>query len=322
MIAWTDADCSGNAMTCKSTSAGAVQLESHQIEAWSVVQQVVSFSSAESETYAIEASKVDRWETLDHRQNQDCRIGKNPRLVPKTRLSERSKLLNMYQTRLTVSTKGPNVRERPKRNSLGLAKRSSRRRRRPRLLKIVGNLEKNRLRWPSLHSRVREPPDKISLGLDTLENAKESPSDLDTRGPGKGGDAKPREPDSVVPVTSRFATPWSTRAQWSCCGFICGLARPDSASGEVIVNGYWSKRVNRTTPGVMEATDSISTFAVNAGAGGTVAGAMLVRRVAMSSCSERSQQTRPSAGVQPSARKREIERSVRQVDWRVLSAHR
>ena len=27
----------------------------------------------------------------------------------------------------------------------------------------------------------REPPDKISLGLDTLENAKESPSDLDTR---------------------------------------------------------------------------------------------------------------------------------------------
>ena len=36
----------------------------------------------------------------------------------------------------------------------------------------------------------REPPDKISPGLDTLENAKESPSDLD-EGPGKRGDAKP-----------------------------------------------------------------------------------------------------------------------------------
>ena len=72
--------------------------------------------------------------------------------------------------------------------------------------------------------------------------------------------------------------------------------------------------------GVTDATDPVSTFAVNAGAGGAVAGAMLVWRVAMSSCSVWSQQTRPSAGVQSSTRKRE--RSVRQVDWRVLSAHR
>ena len=35
-------DWSGDAMTCKSTSAGVVQLESHQIYAWSVFQQVVS----------------------------------------------------------------------------------------------------------------------------------------------------------------------------------------------------------------------------------------------------------------------------------------
>ena len=56
-----DVDWGGDAMTCKSTSARVVQLESHQIEAWSAIQQV-SFSSAESEAYAIEASKVDRWE--------------------------------------------------------------------------------------------------------------------------------------------------------------------------------------------------------------------------------------------------------------------
>ena len=102
----------------------------------------------------------------------------------------------------------------------------------------------------------------------------------------------------------------------------CGLARTASASDEVIVNGYWSRRGSGTTTGVTEAAESTSTFAVNAGTGGAVAGAMLVWRVAMSSCSVWSRQMRPSAEVQLSTRKREIERSVRQVDWRVLSAHR
>ena len=85
-----DVDWSGDAMTCKSTSAGAVQLESREIEAWSVIQQVVSFSSAVSETYAIEASRVDRWETPYHRWKQNRTIG----AYPETRaedVAERSK---------------------------------------------------------------------------------------------------------------------------------------------------------------------------------------------------------------------------------------
>ena len=45
MLVWTDADWSGNELTCKSTSAGAVQLEYYGIEAWRVLEQVVSFSS-------------------------------------------------------------------------------------------------------------------------------------------------------------------------------------------------------------------------------------------------------------------------------------
>ena len=69
MLAWADADWSGNEMTCRATSAGAVQLESHEIEAWSKIQQVVSFTSAESELHAIEAPNVDRRETLDRRRN-------------------------------------------------------------------------------------------------------------------------------------------------------------------------------------------------------------------------------------------------------------
>ena len=47
-----DVDWSGNEMTCRTTSAGAVQLESHEIEAWSMIQQVVLLSSAESQFYA------------------------------------------------------------------------------------------------------------------------------------------------------------------------------------------------------------------------------------------------------------------------------
>ena len=75
----------------------------------------------------------------------------------------------------------------------------------------------------------------------------------------------------VVAVTGRFATSWSTRAQWSCFGFICGLTRTASARDGVIVNGHWSKHVNGTTTEMVETTDPIPTFAVNAGAGGAVA---------------------------------------------------
>ena len=39
---------------------------------------MVSFSSDESESYAIEAPNVNRWETLDHRRKKDHRIGANP----------------------------------------------------------------------------------------------------------------------------------------------------------------------------------------------------------------------------------------------------
>ena len=52
-------------MTCKSTSAGAIQLGSHTIETWSVNQQVVSLSSAESEFYAI-GSGCARGLTIKH----------------------------------------------------------------------------------------------------------------------------------------------------------------------------------------------------------------------------------------------------------------
>ena len=172
------------------------------------------------------------------------------------------------------------------------------------------------MRWLSLYSRVRENlPTRCAL-----ENVKECGPDTKVL----EREAMPRRVSKygIVAVTSRFATPWNSRTQWSCFGFICGLAGAASASDEVIVSGYWSKRGNGTTTGVVEVADSILTFEVNAGAGGVVAEAMLVWRVAMSSCSVWSGQMRPSAEVQLSTRKRKIERSLRQVDWRLLSAHR
>ena len=65
VLVWTDVDWSGDAATCKSTSAGAVQLGSHTIETWSVNQQVVWLSSAESEFHAIGSGCV-RGLTVKH----------------------------------------------------------------------------------------------------------------------------------------------------------------------------------------------------------------------------------------------------------------
>ena len=67
----------------------------------------------------------------------------------------------------------------------------------------------------------REPPDKMSPGQDALGNAKECPSDLDTRVQEREAMSRRVSKYVIVAATSRFATPWSTRTQWSCFGFIC-----------------------------------------------------------------------------------------------------
>ena len=277
ILVWADVDWSGDALTCKSTSAGAVQLESHQIAAWSVVQQVVSFSSAESETFAIEGSKVDRWETVDHRRKQSRRIGAYPETRAEDAAERTIQAVDKVPNTIDSINKEAKCTRKTKEKLLG-----ARRALESSTQKAAVAHESRKLAEGDAEGVIavaefafaspREPLDKISPGLDTLENAKESAGDLDTRVLER--EAMPSRVSKkrvVVAVTSRFATPWSTRAQWSCFGFICGLSRAANASDKVIVSGYWSKRGNGTTTGVMEATDSISTFAVNAGAGGAVA---------------------------------------------------
>ena len=74
--------------------------------------------------------------------------------------------------------------------------------------------------------------------------------------------------------------------------------------------------------GTVGATGSVSEFVISAGAGGAVAEMMLVWRAAMSRYSAWSRLTRPGPEVQSSTRDQKNEKSVRQVDWRMLSAHR
>ena len=74
--------------------------------------------------------------------------------------------------------------------------------------------------------------------------------------------------------------------------------------------------------GMVGATGSVSAFVINPGAGGAVAEIMLVWRAAMCRYSAWSRQTRPSAEVQSSTRDQKNEKRMRQVDWRMLGAHR
>ena len=232
MLVLADADWSGNEMTCKSASAGAVQLEYHGIETWSVVQQVVSFSSDEKESNATEMSKPDRWRRWVIAGIKFAGAARILRLAPKMWLSKRSKLSKKCQIRLTATR--PSVREGPSRNSFGArralesvtSKVATARESRKRAEKAIAVTE-------FAFASARELPDKMSPGQDALENAKECPSDLDMRVLER--EAMPRRVSKygTVTVTSRFATSWNTRAQWSCFGFICGLARTASASDEV-----------------------------------------------------------------------------------------
>ena len=126
MLVWTDADWSGNELTCKSTSAGAAQLEFYGIKAWSAVQQVVSFSSDENESYATEMSKADRWETLDHRWNQIRRSGAYPETRAEDVAGQTIQAVEKVPDTIDNINNEAECTRRTKEHSLGLAKRSSR----------------------------------------------------------------------------------------------------------------------------------------------------------------------------------------------------
>ena len=205
MLVWTDADWNWNELTCKSTSAGAVQLEYYGIEALSVVQQVVSFSLDKNVSYATKKSKADRWETLHHRWNQTRRSG----AYPETRGEDVAEQTIQAVEKVpdTIGSVGSEVKRtrRTKEKLLGARK-------------TLGSLpqkaaiahDSRKLAGVAIavaefaFASPREPPDKMSPEQDALENAKECPSDLDTRVQER--EATPRRVGKygIVAVTSRF----------------------------------------------------------------------------------------------------------------------
>ena len=197
---------------------------------------MVSFSSDENDSCATEMSKADRWETLDHRWNLIRRSG----AYPETRAED------VAEQTIQFVEKVPDTIDSIKEKLLGALKALK-----PLTRRVAVAVAEFAFASP------REPPDKMSPGQDALENTRECPSDPDTRV--QEIEAKPRRVSKygIVAVTSRYATLWNTRTQWSSFGFICGLAQTDSASDEVMVSGYWSKRGNGTTTGVVEVADSI-----------------------------------------------------------------
>ena len=238
MMVWTDAHWSGKELTRRSTSAGAVRLECFGIEAWSVVQQVVWFSSDENESYAAKKSKADRWETLDHRWNQIRWSGAYPETRAEGVAEQTIQAVEKVPNTIDNINNEAKCMRRTKEKLLGARKALES------LTQKAAIAHESRKRAEKAiavaefaFASPREPPDKMSPGQDALEKAKECPSDPDTRVQER--EAMPRRVRKygIVAVTSRFATPWNTRTRWSCFGFIYGLTRTSSASDELVESG-------------------------------------------------------------------------------------
>ena len=145
------------------------------------------------------------------------------------------------------------------------------------------------------------------------ESGERAASDLDTRALER--EAMPRRVSKygVVAVTRPICCALEHTGTVELLWLHLWASTTASASEEVIVNWYWYKRENDETTGVMEVADSIPTFAVDAG------GKSSRRSDAGLACGHEQLQRVES---QSSTRKRVIEKSGRQVGWRVLSAQR
>ena len=211
MLVWTDADWSGNEMTCRATSAGAVQLESHQTEAWRAIQHVVLLSSAESEFCAVDAPNVDK---------QDRRTSVNPETRAEDVAERTIQAVEVVPHAIDSVNKEAKCTRKIKEKLLGSRKALQSSTQKASIAHESRKLAEKAIAVVKFaFASPSEPPDKMSSGLDTLENAKECPSDPDTRVLER--EAMPRRVRKygIFTVTGRFVTPWSARAQWSC--FIC-----------------------------------------------------------------------------------------------------
>ena len=301
VLVWIDDAWSGESVSCKPLLAGAGRLKNH----------------------AIDAPRVSRWETSDCRWKQDRDVDENSE-TSRVAVNEAARCVKDTTEQVTPATAEVPDATDSLNNEFERVKESGEQffgvRDVPEQLTQKVSIVRDEERFAeeavlTPESQGRELPERLLLEQTTLECAKEDPIDLGRKIPESEARSDRVSRLGIDAVTSRFAV--------LCLGDTCELTRADSASDEAIVSGYWFKRWNGESDWNGEsATGSTSTFVTNAGAGGAVAEMMLVWSAAMSRYSVWSRQSRPSAEVQSSTRDQKNEKSVRQVDWRVLSAHR
>ena len=150
-------------------------------------------------------SRRREWTARRRRIIARCKVAGLARIP---RLSEQSKLLRRRRTRLAVSRERPSARERPRRKLLGARKALESSTQKAAIAHESRKLAEEAIAVAEFAcASPREPPDKTSPGPDTLENAKESPSGLDTRVLEREATPSRVSKCRVVAVTGRFAMP-------------------------------------------------------------------------------------------------------------------
>ena len=158
--------------------------------------------------------------------------------------------------------------------------------------------------------RGREPPETVPQEQTTIESAKENPSNLDPKVLESEAMTHRVSKLGVVAATSRLAVPWNTRAQ-SCLGFICGLAGTASASER---HDVWND--GSDGPDLHIRGECWGRRSSRGNDAGVACGHEQVQRVESADAAQR------WGAVEHPKADQKNEKSVRQVDRRVLSAHR
>ena len=294
VLVWIDGVWSGDSVSYKQLFAGTGRLQNH----------------------AFDTPRVSRWETSDSRWEQDRDIDENSRTC-RLSVNEAARYVkDTINQVIPVTADVPDAAD-----SLNIEFERVKLTQEAAIARDEGRLAEE--------AEGRELPERPLLERMALECAKENLSELGTKVPENEPKSDPVNRLGIVVVIRRFAVLWTTRAKWDCLDDTCKLTRTDNASDEAIVSGYCFKRWNSESDWSGESdwnggSDWISRCIRDKcwsrmSSRGNDAGLACVHEQIQRAWSRL---TRSGAEVQSNTRDQKNEKSVRQVDWRMLSAHR
>ena len=124
---------------------------------------------------------MDRWETLDHRRKQNHRIGAYLETRAENVAERTIQAVEKVQDTIDSINKEAKCTRKTQEKLLGTRKALGSSTQKDAIAHESRKLAEEEIAVAEFaFASPREPPDRISPGLDTLENAKESPSDVDT----------------------------------------------------------------------------------------------------------------------------------------------